>query len=275
MSRLARKRRHELALPGGRTAPAAPNPVLPPPPMPGLFSALMFGLVAGCLLLAFALLAGEVLEGDTRAFDAAMLSHAQWLRAGRPGLVGVMRDLSGLGSGVVLTLFVGITVVYLLVISARLTAVLVAVSAVSGSLLVTALKAWIARVRPEAPGSDLLLNDLVLRGLSFPSGHAAMSAVVFLTVGGLIASTRKARAERLMVLLAAALLTVLVGISRTVLGVHWATDVAGGWALGSGWALAWLLVARAVGHVGPVRSMAPLAASPPGRALGGRVHKPG
>jgi len=46
------------------------------------------------------------------------------------------------------------------------------------------------------------------------------------------------------VLGAAALMTLLVGASRVALGVHWATDVVGGWALGAVWASAWLLVAR-------------------------------
>ena len=80
-------------------------------------------------------------------------------------------------------------------------------------------------------------------GLSFPSGHATMSAVVFLTLGTLVASTRTLWVERLYILCAAAFMTMLVGASRIALGVHSATDVVGGWAFGSAWAIAWLLLA--------------------------------
>jgi undecaprenyl-diphosphatase len=69
-----------------------------------------------------------------------------------------------------------------------------------------------------------------------------MAAIVFMTLGTLIASTRTRPRERGYILGAAALLTLLVGISRVMLGVHWATDVLGGWVFGAGWAMAWLLI---------------------------------
>jgi undecaprenyl-diphosphatase len=59
----------------------------------------------------------------------------------------------------------------------------------------------------------------------------------------LLASTRSAWAERSFILAAGALMTLLVGLSRVAMGVHWATDVIGGWAFGSAWALLWLLLA--------------------------------
>ena len=73
-----------------------------------------------------------------------------------------------------------------------------------------------------------------------------MAAIVFLTLGTLIASTRTRLRERSYILAAAALLALLVGVSRVMLGVHWATDVLGGWAFGAGWAMAWLLLVGAV-----------------------------
>jgi undecaprenyl-diphosphatase len=80
--------------------------------------------------------------------------------------------------------------------------------------------------------------------MSFPSGHASMSAIVFLTLGALLANTRGRWVERVFILATAAIATFLVGVSRVALGVHWATDVLAGWALGTGWATAWLLVAH-------------------------------
>ncbi|MEO8546281.1 MAG: phosphatase PAP2 family protein [Burkholderiaceae bacterium] len=199
------------------------------------------GVAAVLLVLAFALLAGEMLEGDTRAFDMVLLRAAQSLRADHPWVSDVMRDFSGLGSTVVLTLFTAITVGYLALASTRTIALLVAASAISGSICVSVFKAAFGRARP-----DTVYAELVATGLSFPSGHATMSAVVFLTLGALVASTRMLWIERIYIVCATALMTVLVGASRIVLGVHWATDVLGGWAFGSAWAIAWLLLASLI-----------------------------
>lgn len=208
-----------------------------------LFQSLLVGLVAALLLVAFASLGGEVLEGGTIGFDGYVLRHVQLWRTGHPGFVSAMRDLSGLGSTVVLTVFVLLGVGYLLLVSARATALLVAASAISATVLVSVFKSVFGRVRPDAA-----FAELVAPGLSFPSGHATMSAAIFLTMGALLASTRSRWQERAYVLFAAAVLTVLVGLSRVGLGVHWATDVLGGWAFGSAWAMAWLLVARGSTH---------------------------
>ena len=204
-----------------------------------LIRPLLIGLAAVLFALVFAQLGAEVLEGDTRGFDMAVLHLAQSLRVSHPWLAEVMRDLSGLGSAIVLTLFTAATVGYLALVSARTTAVLVATSVITGSLLVSVLKFAFGRLRPDAA-----FAELVAPGLSFPSGHASMSAIVFLTIGALIASTRIGLARRIYILSTAALMTFLVGVSRVVLGVHWATDVLGGWAFGAAWAMVWLLLAR-------------------------------
>jgi len=204
-----------------------------------LVKPLLFGLACVLAMLAFVYFGGEVMEGDTRSFDNRLLHLAQAARSDRPWLVGVLQDLSALGSTTVLTLFTVVAVGYLTMVSSRSTGLLVAASTISAALVVAISKAAFARARPEAA-----LAELVVPGLSFPSGHASISAVVFLTVGALVASTRSRTSERTYVLGAAALMTLLVGASRVALGVHWATDVVGGWALGAVWASAWLLVAR-------------------------------
>ena len=215
---------------------------LPTPPLDryqALFKPLLIGLVAVLLTLAFVYLGSEVNEGDTRSFDTHLLRNAQSLRVSRPWVAEVMRDLSGLGSTVVLGLFTLATVGYLVLIRARTTALLVATSIITGSVLIGVFKATFGRLRPDAAFAELLVQ-----GLSFPSGHASMSALVFLTLGALIASTRNYLAERTYIFVTATLMTVLVGVSRVALGVHWATDVLGGWAFGTAWALVWLLLAR-------------------------------
>ena len=115
----------------------------------------------------------------------------------------------------------------------------VAASAALGALAVYAMKPLFGRVRP---GSGFA--EFVASGQSFPSGHATMSAAVFLTLGALVAGTRVRWQERTYIVGASIVLTAAVGLSRVVLGVHWATDVVAGWAFGTAWAALWLLVAR-------------------------------
>ncbi|MES2880105.1 MAG: phosphatase PAP2 family protein [Pseudomonadota bacterium] len=204
-----------------------------------LLKPLLIGCAAAVLAYVFAKLGSEIGEGETHFFDMQVLELARSLRAGHPWLASVMRDLSGLGSTAVLTLFTVATVGYLALVSARATAVLVLASVMSGSVLVSVFKAAFGRVRP-----DIGYAEFMVPSLSFPSGHASMSAIVFLTLGVLIAVTRRRLAERAYILMTASLLTALVGLSRVALGVHWATDVLGGWAFGAAWAIAWLLLAR-------------------------------
>ena len=200
---------------------------------------MLAGLAVLLLAWAFMQISGEMLEGDTRRFDLWLLQAAQSLRAGQPWLADVMRDLSGLGSAVVLTLFTGVTVGYLVLVSARRIALFVAGAVITGSLGLSLLKATFARARPGAE-----FAELVAPGLSFPSGHAGNSAIVFLTLGALLASTRRRRIERAYILGLASVMTLSVGLSRVALGVHWATDVLAGWAFGAVWALLWLLLLR-------------------------------
>ena len=206
-----------------------------------LFLPLLAGLGAALLAWAFVQLSSEMVEGDTRAFDMLLLQAAQSLRARQPWVADVMRDLSGLGSTAVLTLFTVVTVGYLALVSARTTALLVATAVITGSVGVSWLKSGFGRLRPAID-----FADLVAPGLSFPSGHAGVSSIVFLTLGALLASTRRPAIEQMYILAMASLMTLLVGVSRVALGVHWATDVLAGWAFGAAWALVWLLLAQAL-----------------------------
>jgi undecaprenyl-diphosphatase len=204
-----------------------------------LFLPLLAGLAVVLLAWAFILISSEMIEGGTRGFDMRLLLSARSLRAGHTWVAEVMRDLSGLGSTAVLALFTVVTVGYLVLVSARATALLVATAVITGSLGVSGLKAGFGRLRPAAD-----FAELIAPGLSFPSGHAGVSAIVYLTLGALLASTRRRSIERMYILAVALMMSLLVGLSRVALGVHWATDVLAGWAFGAAWALLWLLLAR-------------------------------
>ena len=189
------------------------------------------------LSLGFAGLGSEVREGDTPSLDAYVLARAADLRATYPGVAVAMRDISGMGSTTVLFLLAAIAAGYLALVGSRTSACLAALSALCGTGVMHLLKLTFARSRPPPEFAALSVD-----GWSFPSGHASLSAVVYLTLGVLLAATREKPRERLYILACAALVVALIGVSRVVLEVHWATDVLAGWAFGSAWALAWLLL---------------------------------
>jgi undecaprenyl-diphosphatase len=89
---------------------------------------------------------------------------------------------------------------------------------------------------------------------SFPSGHAALSSVTYLTMGALFARHAPSSSVRVYVMSVAILFVILVGASRVYLGLHYPTDVLAGWCLGSAWALTCWVVARRLEHRGANRA---------------------
>jgi undecaprenyl-diphosphatase len=194
-------------------------------------------VMAALLVLSFALLASEVAEGETRAFDERILllfrTPGDLSRPiGPPWLKEAMRDITALGGTSVLTIVVVGVAGFLAVSGLRHAAVMVLASVLGGVLLSNSLKAGFSRARP-----DLVPHDTVIYTASFPSGHATLSAVVYLTLGALLCRTQSSVAVKAYILSVAAFLTMIVGVSRVYLGVHWPTDVIAGWLLGGTWAL--------------------------------------
>lgn len=195
-------------------------------------------LATACAMLVFVKVAAEVAEGDTRAVDAAILMA---LRSpanpadplGPRWLQELARDITGLGGPGVLALLVMATVVFLLLARKRRTALFVAMATGSGALVSSLLKELFNRPRP-----DLVPHGAYVYATSFPSGHAMLSAVVYLTLGTLVARLVAGRWLKLYVMGVAAMLSGLIGVSRVYLGVHWPSDVVAGWAGGAMWALA-------------------------------------
>jgi len=208
------------------------------------FPVLLAGLVIASGLWGFEELMEVARAGTPHAFDTEIL--LAFRKAGQPDspigppwLEGAMRDITSLGSASVLVLITAAVIVYLLMIRRPATALLIFIAVAGGQVLSSLLKAGIDRPRP-----DLVSHLVNETSFSFPSGHAMLSAVTYLTLGSLAARFLHGRTTKIFVLCLAVLTTVLVGISRVYLGVHWPSDVLAGWCAGFAWAMLCWLVAR-------------------------------
>ena len=194
-------------------------------------------LLAAIGLWLFIAVAEEVSEGETGALDRAILlamrDPANLQQAVGPAwLDQAARDITALGSTSVLSLLVILVVLFLWLLGRRGMALYVLLSTSLGTGLSFLLKALFQRPRPDLfPHGDTVLTT------SFPSGHAMISTLVYLTLGVLLARLLTERRLEIFVVSSAMLVALLVGLSRVYLGVHWPTDVLAGWAGGASWAL--------------------------------------
>jgi undecaprenyl-diphosphatase len=199
-------------------------------------------MVLGVAAWLFAHLVSEtIFEGEGHAFDLKVLGLLRQPSdphrpIGPAWLLESVTDVSSLGSVTVLSLIALMGAGYLL-IRRHWTAAVYLLGALGGGMaLVQLLKALFPRDRP--PDAYRLLPVI---NSSFPSGHAALSAIAFLTIAALFARALPQRRLKLYVLGVGVLLSLIVGLSRIYLGVHWTTDVLAGWSLGAAWAtLCWL-----------------------------------
>ena len=200
----------------------------------------------------FFVLAEEVVEGDTQRFDDWVVSALRdpenpRMPRGPHWLTEVGRDITSLGGPTVITLVVAATAAYLILRGKSHAVWLMLLAVVSGVIISTVLKQVIGRERPPA-GSDL--TEVIT--FSFPSGHSMLSAVAYLVLGAMLARTESQRSVRLFFMATALLLTMLVGLSRVYLGVHYPSDVLGGWTAGLCWAIVWWITARVLQRRGTV-----------------------
>ena len=196
-------------------------------------------LTIAALLFAFGLIAQEVIEGEPLAFDRIVL--LAFRDAANPSvpigpwwLLEAARDITSLGSTIVLGIILFAVVGYLLLAGKRAVAWMMLGAVLGGVALNNSLKFAFARPRP-----DFVAPAVQVFTASFPSGHATLSAITYLTLGAVLARTHPSVRIRIYFMSLAAFVTVLVGLSRVYLGVHYPTDVLAGWCIGVAWAMGW------------------------------------
>jgi undecaprenyl-diphosphatase len=195
-------------------------------------------------LLVFWVIAGNVMEGDTRAFDEWVLKvlrtgeKYETLR-GPTWAKGYALDLTTLGSYPMVSLTSLIVLGFLLMKRWYHEAWILAFVTIGGWLLNTLLKGFFARPRPA-----IVVHLVQVEAQSFPSGHAMIAAVFYPAIGTLIAELTSDRRMKRYVIAVSLMLAVAVGGTRVVLGVHYPTDVIAGWVAGVTWSLLCLVAMR-------------------------------
>ena len=192
--------------------------------------------VGATLILLFGLVAEEVVEGDTDKVDRAVLMAFR--TPGQPlDPIGpewfeeMVRDVTALGSYAFVTIILIAALGYLLLMRKHGLALLLFAAEAGGMLFSTLLKELFDRPRPDLEHAARVFTA------SFPSGHATLSAVTFLTLGALLTRVTADRKAKLYFMGTAIVLTVMVGLSRLYLGVHYPSDILAGWCVGSAWAV--------------------------------------
>ncbi len=207
---------------------------------------LLLGVAVLLLLVLFSRLASEVLEGETLTYDRQLLlalrDPSDLSRPIGPAwLVSGALDITALGSATVLTLVVLAVSGFLVLQGMWRMGTFVLVACSGAWLLTELLKQFFQRPRP-----DVVPHLREVMTMSFPSGHALTSAVVYLTLGALLMRVARRPIVKWYCMGLATLATCLVGASRVYLGVHYPTDVLAGWLVGLSWALLCWIAERAL-----------------------------
>ncbi len=172
------------------------------------------------------LLAIAVTSGVSDAFDRSIVEAVR--ANGLHDLLSPLRTITELGSTGAVTVVAVLTLLVGVLIGPWLHGVAGAITIGLASLGNEALKAIIARARP-----DLLDPIVAERGFGFPSGHSALGMVAWGTFGVLVMRSRLPRRVRLGIVALLAVVIFLIGVSRIWLGVHYPTDVLAGWTAGA------------------------------------------
>ena len=194
---------------------------------------LLTALALTIAVWAFLALTGEVQEQETTRLDQTILLAfrspidlstplgPRWLQE-------TGRDVTALGGFTTLSLITLMAIALLLLHRRRLQALIFGGTVAFAQIAAEAVKFIVHRPRPDlVPHLDLVYSS------SFPSGHALMAPVVYLTLAAILAAGDPNRLVKILLVTGAATLVIAIGVSRVYLGVHWPTDVLAGWTIGA------------------------------------------
>ena len=194
----------------------------------------VFAIVVGTV--GFMLIAGSVSSGSTDHFDMQILKS---LRSpdnlarpiGPDWIFEVMRDITSLGGSTIVFLITFFVVGYFILQKQYSMLFLVLAAVIGGAVIDLMLKELFGRIRPQ-----IVPNLIPVKSFGFPSGHSMMSTIKYLSLASILARLQARRRDKIYIISVAVFLSFMIGISRIYLGVHYPTDVLGGWSLGLAWA---------------------------------------
>jgi undecaprenyl-diphosphatase len=185
-------------------------------------AALSFGI--------FVKITSELLENEVRGVDSSIFAAVSRLR--RPWLTATAVDITALGSLTLVALISALALFIFLSVKDRPAAVQLLLASLGAGIWTLTTKNAIARPRPED-----ITHLIQVSGFSYPSGHSAVSASLYLTIAILAARHMPTKQSRVLLICLAMVIVSLVAMSRIYLGVHYPSDVASGLSLGVAWAL--------------------------------------
>lgn len=147
--------------------------------------------------------------------------------------------LSWLGETTQLIVLTILAILGLLLLRRWHKALFITAMMLSGITLSTALKHWVARPRPQ-----LVAHLDYVSSLSFPSGHTLNNTLFYLTVALLFSPILRRRISRWALYTSAVCLSLMIGVSRIALGVHWPSDVLASWIIATAWLCLWIMLAK-------------------------------
>jgi membrane-associated phospholipid phosphatase len=183
---------------------------------------------AASAMFLFAFVAGAVMTGVTTAVDEAAL---RWIEVRRTPLMDeAMLQVTSLGDGIVLAVLVAVAAIFLWLTQHRWSVFILLAGVFGGQLAGLALKRAFQRPRP-----DVIEAITGVSTTSFPSGHAMSAVLAYGAVAWLVSRLEPTPALRRATWIIAVVIMLAVGFSRMYLGVHYPSDIVGGYAAGIAW----------------------------------------
>ena len=190
----------------------------------------LFGLAVVLVGIPFGLLLAQVTtHGPLTKIDESAAQHLNAFFYGKDAFITFFEVMSFIGKPIFLFFAIGIPAVWILLHGGRKLALVLAVTCIGGGLIDTLVKVAVARPRPEV--HHRIISAF---GQSFPSGHSMQSVVCYGALLLVFLPTLTGRTRKLAIA-AYVFIPLAIGFSRLSLGVHFISDVLGGYVLGAAW----------------------------------------